>query len=81
MHLFTIAFAAISLCAVYVTAAGPTQEFKDSVLTAHNAARARFNAQSLTWSDTMYPATLQWANTCIFQHSVRLAISVILLEF
>ncbi|WP_328388569.1 CAP domain-containing protein [Nocardia sp. NBC_00416] len=35
----------------------------------HNQARAQYGARPLTWSDSLYPATLEWATQCKFQHS------------
>ncbi|MFI6960077.1 CAP family protein [Nocardia sp. NPDC050408] len=55
--------------AVPAQAAGPTPAFKNEVLTAHNKVRAQYGAPPLTWSDALYPGTLQWASTYKFQHS------------
>ncbi|TFK45005.1 CAP domain-containing protein [Crucibulum laeve] len=49
--------------------AEPTAEFTTEALRLHNRYRAQYGAEPLTWSDDLYPATLEWANTCKFQHS------------
>lgn len=48
---------------------GPTPAFKNEVISLHNKARAHYGARPVTWNDALYPATLQWANACKFQHS------------
>ncbi|KAH7872283.1 CAP domain-containing protein [Lentinula edodes] len=48
---------------------GATVEFIQSTLNSHNSARAQYGASSLTWNSNLYPATQQWANACVFQHS------------
>ncbi|KAG0212239.1 hypothetical protein BGX33_003756 [Mortierella sp. NVP41] len=50
-------------------AADPPTAFKDDVLAQHNKYRAQYGARPLTWSDSLYPATYQWASQCKFQHS------------
>ena len=42
--------------------------FKNEVISLHNKARAHYGARPVTWNDALYPATLQWANACKFQH-------------
>ncbi|TFK45000.1 CAP domain-containing protein [Crucibulum laeve] len=49
--------------------AEPTAEFTTEVLRQHNRYRAQYGAEPLTWSDDLYPATLEWANMCKFRHS------------
>ncbi|KAF9125933.1 hypothetical protein BG015_004802 [Linnemannia schmuckeri] len=49
--------------------AAPAADFKNEVLTQHNRYRAQYGARPLTWSDALYPGTLQWASQCRFQHS------------
>ncbi|KAF9536282.1 hypothetical protein EC957_011707 [Mortierella hygrophila] len=61
--------ASMAFLTTHSLAAGPTADFKNDVLTQHNTNRKMFGAEPLTWSDALYPATLQWANTCRFQHS------------
>ncbi|KAK0473972.1 PR-1 protein [Armillaria novae-zelandiae] len=45
------------------------EDWKTSVVRQHNAYRAQYGAAPLTWSDALYPGTLQWASQCKFQHS------------
>ncbi|KAL0947685.1 hypothetical protein HGRIS_013773 [Hohenbuehelia grisea] len=45
------------------------EEWKNQVVREHNAYRSHYGAASLTWSDALYPGTLQWAQQCKFQHS------------
>ncbi|KAF9159884.1 hypothetical protein DFQ26_006095, partial [Actinomortierella ambigua] len=61
--------AGMAFLVTHSLAAGPPEAFKNDVLTQHNKARAMYGAEPLTWSDALYPETLQWANTCKFQHS------------
>lgn len=43
-------------------------DWKSEVVKQHNAYRAQYGAPPLTWSDALYPGTLQWAQQCKFQH-------------
>ena len=45
-----------------------TFDWKSDVINAHNTARAHYGAGKVTWSDALYPGTLQWAKQCKFQH-------------
>ncbi|KAF9131052.1 hypothetical protein BG015_003919, partial [Linnemannia schmuckeri] len=51
----------MAFLATHSLAADPTVAFKNDVLTQHNRYRAQYGARPLTWSDALYPATLQWA--------------------
>jgi len=44
-------------------------DWKNQVVNSHNKFRARYGAPNLSWSDALYPGTLQWAQQCKFQHS------------
>ncbi|WP_280272963.1 CAP family protein [Nocardia wallacei] len=55
--------------AVPASADGPDAAFKHEVLVQHNKYRAQYGARPLTWSDALYPAALEWAGQCKFQHS------------
>ena len=43
-------------------------DWKNEVVKQHNENRQHYGAGPLTWSDALYPGTLQWANNCKFQH-------------
>ncbi|KAJ3829328.1 CAP domain-containing protein [Lentinula raphanica] len=47
----------------------PSQSFIQATLDSHNTARAEYGASPLVWNSSLYPATQQWANACVFQHS------------
>ncbi|KAJ3762743.1 CAP domain-containing protein [Lentinula raphanica] len=47
----------------------PSQTFIQATLDSHNTARAEYGASPLVWNSSLYPATQQWANACVFQHS------------
>lgn len=43
--------------------------FADQVVAQHNAARAKYGADPLTWNSAIYDDTLAYANNCVFEHS------------
>lgn len=43
--------------------------WSDAVLAEHSRARAQYGAGPLSWSPTLYPGTLAWAQQCRFAHS------------
>jgi len=43
--------------------------WSDQVVSIHNSNRAHYGAKPLTWSASLYPAALQWAQGCQFKHS------------
>lgn len=45
-------------------------EFKSEMLAAHNFFRAQHNATALIWSDGRAKTSTDYANQCIFKHSV-----------
>lgn len=52
------------------TAVAPTGDaFADQVVAQHNAARAKYGANPITWNAALYSATQAYANQCKFQHS------------
>ncbi|KAG0254794.1 hypothetical protein DFQ27_006612 [Actinomortierella ambigua] len=61
--------ASMAFLAAHSLAADADADFKNEVLTLHREYRARYGANPLTWSDDLYPATLEWANACSPQHS------------
>ncbi|KAF9012629.1 extracellular SCP domain-containing protein Pry1 [Cyathus striatus] len=68
--LFTIVLVALSASASMTTVnLGSRAIWSDQVISAHNDARAEYGADALTWNEDMYIPTLQWSQTCIFQHS------------
>ncbi|KAF9027900.1 PR-1-like protein [Hymenopellis radicata] len=76
--LFTKSFVAISLAIAAsalsvpqgdIVARDAKDDLKAAVLADHNAARADYGANALTWNEDLYAATLSWANACQFQHS------------
>lgn len=44
-------------------------DFKTSVLKAHNFFRSEHNASALTWNDTSATYAAKWASACNFKHS------------
>ncbi|KAI0338826.1 PR-1-like protein [Trametopsis cervina] len=44
-------------------------DFQTQVVNTHNQYRSQYGAPNLSWSDSLYPATLQWAQQCNFKHS------------
>lgn len=47
----------------------PTSDtFADQVVSQHNAARAKYGANPITWNSALYDDTLAYAKNCIFQH-------------
>ncbi|KAI0703483.1 CAP domain-containing protein [Cytidiella melzeri] len=44
-------------------------DWKNLVVNSHNKFRSHYGAPNLSWSDALYPGTLQWAQQCKFQHS------------
>jgi len=44
-------------------------DWKSDVINTHNNARAHYGAGKVTWSDALYPGTLEWAKQCQFKHS------------
>ncbi|KAF8884870.1 CAP domain-containing protein [Mucidula mucida] len=77
--LFTKSIVAIMLAATASALSVPNADviardagkdnLKVAVLANHNAARLDYGATALTWSEDLYAAALDWANTCKFQHS------------
>ena len=51
--------------------------FQKTMVDKHNAFRLEHNAQPLTWNKTLADYAADWADKCIFEHSVSLFISVI----
>lgn len=52
------------------TAVAPTGDaFANQVVAQHNAARAKYGANPVTWNAALYSATQAYANQCKFQHS------------
>ncbi|KAJ8508172.1 hypothetical protein ONZ45_g9519 [Pleurotus djamor] len=43
--------------------------WQQTVVANHNAYRQKYGAKPLTWSDKLYPETVNWANGCNFEHS------------
>ncbi|KIK02480.1 hypothetical protein K443DRAFT_6115 [Laccaria amethystina LaAM-08-1] len=50
-------------------AATQSDVFADQVVAQHNAARAKYGANPVTWNAALYSATQAYANQCQFQHS------------
>lgn len=47
----------------------PTSDtFADQVVAQHNAARAKYGADPVTWNSALYDDTLAYANNCVFEH-------------
>ncbi|KIK02478.1 hypothetical protein K443DRAFT_96764 [Laccaria amethystina LaAM-08-1] len=42
--------------------------FADQVVAQHNAARAQYGADPITWNSAIYKHTLAYAKKCVFQH-------------
>ncbi|MEU4213710.1 CAP domain-containing protein [Streptomyces sp. NPDC026206] len=64
-----LTFTTLMLATAPASAAPAPQEIKDQTLASANAARAKYGARPLTWSDPLYPATDQYAQMCKFAHS------------
>ncbi|KAF7726801.1 hypothetical protein EC973_008402 [Apophysomyces ossiformis] len=64
----SLLFASMAFIATY-TSGVSADAWSDSVLSAHNAARAQYGARPLTWNAALYPGTFQYAQTCKFAHS------------
>lgn len=45
-------------------------EFKDAILSMSNAYRTQHSAASLIWNDTLTSYAKDWAQQCIWKHSV-----------
>lgn len=43
--------------------------FANQVVAQHNAARAKYGAQPITWTSALYNSTLAYAKKCVFEHS------------
>jgi uncharacterized protein YkwD len=43
-------------------------DWKAGTVDQHNTYRAQYGAPPLSWSDALYPGTLQWARQCKFEH-------------
>ncbi|KAF9012626.1 CAP domain-containing protein [Cyathus striatus] len=70
LSLFTIFFIALSAVASVIPAELESRDaWSDQVLQQHNTNRAKYGARPLTWNANLYPAALQWAKQCKFQHS------------
>lgn len=48
------------------------EDFKDTVLSASNRYRSEHQAIHLVWNETLTKYALDWAQRCIWEHSVRL---------
>ncbi|KAF9428699.1 hypothetical protein BGZ94_001396 [Podila epigama] len=69
MKVVSLFLANMAFLATHSLADAPTDAFKNEVLSQHNTYRAQYGAGPLTWSDALFPDTLQWANTCTYQFS------------
>lgn len=49
-------------------------DFKDTALRVSNEYRSAHNATPLVWNETLMEYARSWAETCIWKHSVRLAV-------
>ena len=45
-----------------------TDAWTNQVVSVHNSYRAQYRAPAVTWSNDLYPGTLQWAQQCQFHH-------------
>ena len=52
-------------------------DFKSSMLKAHNFYRGEHNASNLSWNDTSAEYASNWANACVFKHSVSIFLSTL----
>lgn len=52
------------------SSSGVSADDINAYLEAHNSARAQHGANPLTWSDDLSALAQQWANGCVFQHSM-----------
>jgi uncharacterized protein YkwD len=53
-----------------------TSELKDTVLRVSNDYRKAHDAEPLVWNDTLVEYSHQWAQNCIWEHSVRSPIRI-----
>lgn len=51
-------------------------DWKTTVVNSHNKFRAKYGAPNLSWSDSLYGGTQQWASQCKFQHRWALSLCV-----
>lgn len=75
MHFLPALFSTLSLVLAAIAAPSPQDRapavddaFKQQVVNQHNAYRRQYGAADLTWSDSLYTGTLQWATACKFTH-------------
>lgn len=54
-----------------------TSDFQDTVIRVSNEYRQAHDASPLVWNDTLVQYSRKWAQTCIWKHSVRIALSFI----
>ncbi|KAF8884871.1 CAP domain-containing protein [Mucidula mucida] len=66
---FSKTFIALSFAAAASAANVVARDAKDDTVSAHNAARAEYGANALTWNDDLNAGAQSWANACQFQHS------------
>ena len=70
---FHMRISILQVVAIVAALAAPTiaqaQDFKDSVLSAHNALRAKHGVPPLSWSDSLAKEAQGWSDKCVFEHS------------
>lgn len=50
------------------TGTGTNSTIQDDAVQAHNAAREKYSASDVTWSDDVATSAQTWANGCVFEH-------------